>query len=217
MVTSSAEPDVNYCYPYDDCNALSGQLHEALSRGNRCLAWRKYRYYVLSFASGSLVCETALKISTIVKFSQNVLLGIAAFVINIYWTYINNPQLGRGTEKPTLAVIWERFPKFVLGFVGASLIFSFVPSAKETSVVKDSMKSIQTPWFVLAFTSIGLETKFSDLINQRNRKPMYAFLIVQDFNTVVTLVVASYCFVNLFCCYAGSCVLAWTQNNQASA
>ncbi|MFN7098808.1 MAG: YeiH family protein, partial [Flavobacterium sp.] len=35
-------------------------------------------------ASGSLVGETALKISTIVKFSQNVLLGIAAFAISIY-------------------------------------------------------------------------------------------------------------------------------------
>ncbi len=35
-------------------------------------------------ASGSLVGEIALKISTIVKFSQNVLLGIAVLVINIY-------------------------------------------------------------------------------------------------------------------------------------
>jgi uncharacterized integral membrane protein (TIGR00698 family) len=37
-------------------------------------------------ASGSLVGEEALKISTIVKFSQNVLLGIAAFAISVYWT-----------------------------------------------------------------------------------------------------------------------------------
>ncbi|RYE09287.1 MAG: putative sulfate exporter family transporter, partial [Sphingobacteriales bacterium] len=40
-------------------------------------------------ASGSLVGEEALKISTIVKFSQNVLLGIAAFAISVYWTYTN--------------------------------------------------------------------------------------------------------------------------------
>ena len=38
-------------------------------------------------ASGTLVAETALKISTIVKFSQNVLLGVAAFAISMYWTY----------------------------------------------------------------------------------------------------------------------------------
>jgi len=141
-------------------------------------------------ASGSLVGETALKISTIVKFSQNVLLGIAAFVISIYWTYTNNPQKEGIAEKPTLGVIWERFPKFVLGFVAASLLFSFVLSKDSIQVVKESMKSMQTLWFVLAFTSIGLETKFSDLIRQSNRKPMYAFLIAQGFNIVVTLIVA---------------------------
>ena len=43
-------------------------------------------------ASGTLVGETALKISTIVKFSQNVLLGLAAFAISIYWTYTSKPN-----------------------------------------------------------------------------------------------------------------------------
>src|SRR5690606_16952867 len=42
-------------------------------------------------ASGSLVGERALEISTIVKFSQNVLLGIAALAISIYWTYRGAP------------------------------------------------------------------------------------------------------------------------------
>src|SRR5687767_3124740 len=77
-------------------------------------------------ASGSLVGETALKISTIVKFSQNVLLGLAAFAISIYWTYTSQDKNDNKVEKPTLGLIWERFPKFVLGFVAASLIFSFL-------------------------------------------------------------------------------------------
>ncbi len=138
-------------------------------------------------ASGSLVGETALKISTIVKFSQNVLLGIAAFAISIYWTYSNQP--GR-VEKPTLGVIWDRFPKFVLGFVAASLIFSFALSSSTVTNVKESLKSIQTLWFVLAFTSIGLETKFSDLFNSESRKPLIAFLGAQAFNILITLVIA---------------------------
>lgn len=61
-------------------------------------------------ASGSLVGEEALKISTIVKFSQNVLLGIAAFAISIYWTY-SNSKSAEHAEKPTLKIIWERFPQ----------------------------------------------------------------------------------------------------------
>jgi uncharacterized integral membrane protein (TIGR00698 family) len=140
-------------------------------------------------ASGTLVGETALKISTIVKFSQNVLLGLAAFAISIYWTYTSNAK-ERVVEKPTLGLIWKRFPKFVLGFVAASLLFSFFISPEKSSTVKDSLKSIQTLWFVLAFTSIGLETRFSDLFNASNRKPMIAFLSAQAFNIMVTLLIA---------------------------
>ena len=140
-------------------------------------------------ASGTLVGEEALKISTIVKFSQNVLLGVAAFAISVYWTW-NKKAADTETEKPTLGVIWERFPKFVLGFIAASLLFSFVLQAETIASVKDSLKNIQSIWFVLAFTSIGLETKFSDLLKGTNRKPMYAFLIAQLFNVIVTLIVA---------------------------
>ncbi|ABG57850.1 YeiH family protein [Cytophaga hutchinsonii] len=141
-------------------------------------------------ASGSLVGEVALKISTIVKFSQNVLLGAAAFAISIYWTYNKKAVAGQHVEKPTLRLIWERFPKFVLGFVAASLLFSFVLSADKIAEVKDGLKNIQLLWFVLAFTSIGLETKFSDMFNQQSKKPLIAFLVAQGFNIVVTLIIA---------------------------
>jgi len=145
-------------------------------------------------ASGTLVGETALKISTIVKFSQNVLLGIAAFAISIYWTYTNKNDVPGGVEKPTLQLIWDRFPKFVLGFIIASLLFSFVVDPTSASDAKGSLKNIQALWFVLAFTSIGLETKFSDLINQNNKKPLYVFLIAQLFNILITLIIAYFLF-----------------------
>lgn len=145
-------------------------------------------------ASGTLVGDVALKISTIVKFSQNVLLGLAAFAISIYWTYTNKGENTNTVTKPTLGVIWERFPKFVIGFVMASVVFSFFLSADTVNSVKDSLKSIQTLWFVLAFTSIGLETKFSDLFNTNSKRPLYAFLIAQLFNIVITLIIASFLF-----------------------
>lgn len=141
-------------------------------------------------ASGTLVGDTALKVSTIVKFSQNVMLGIAAFAISIYWTYTGKGEQLPNVEKPSLAVIWERFPKFVLGFVAASLVFSFALAPATVSAVSGSLKTIQTMWFVLAFTSIGLETRFSDLFLNNSRKPLYAFIIAQSFNVLVTLVVA---------------------------
>lgn len=142
-------------------------------------------------ASGSLVGETALKISTIVKFSQNVLLGLAAFAISVYWTFTKQSAT---REKPTLKVIWDRFPKFVIGFVAASLLFSLFVSAETTAQVKGSLKNIQGLWFALAFTSIGLETNFRDLFRENSRKPFYAFLIAQGFNIIVTLVIAYFLF-----------------------
>lgn len=141
-------------------------------------------------ASGTLVGEEALKISTIVKFSQNVLLGIAAFFISIYWTYSKSVDDKTKKDKPTLKVIWERFPKFVVGFVFVSLMFSFVIPPETNAGIKNSLKSLQGLWFALAFTSIGMETNFKDLFKQDNKKPLYAFLIAQTFNIIVTLVLA---------------------------
>ncbi|MDT8886109.1 YeiH family protein [Aquirufa regiilacus] len=141
-------------------------------------------------ASGTMVGEEALKISTIVKFSQNVLLGFAAFAISIYWTMTNNQSDTVKESKPTLGIIWERFPKFVLGFIAASLLFSFVISSETIDSVKGGFKALQGLWFALAFTSIGLETKFSDLFSKEGKKPLYAFLIAQLFNVFVTLAVA---------------------------
>lgn len=146
-------------------------------------------------ASGTLAGEVARETSTIVKFSQNVLLGLAAFAISVYWTYAQKAPDNRTVEKPTLGLIWDRFPKFVLGFVAASILFSFFITPEQIDkdylkAAKDSLKNIQTLWFVLAFTSIGLETKFSDLFNTESKKPLYAFLIAQLFNIIVTLIIA---------------------------
>lgn len=141
-------------------------------------------------ASGTVAGEEALKISTIVKFSQNVLLGIAAFLISLYWTYSKSVGSDAKREAPTAKLIWERFPKFVLGFILASIFFSFVLSPDIVKESKDSLKSLQGLWFALAFICIGLETKFSEIFNKENKKPLVAFLTAQAFNIVVTLIIA---------------------------
>lgn len=141
-------------------------------------------------AAGTLVGDTAVNISTIVKFSQNVLLGLAAFAISIYWTYTQRTPEGMEENRPSLKLLWDRFPKFVLGFVAASLLFSFILDPALVEETQGGLKSIQTLWFVLAFTSIGLETRFSDLFKADNKRPLYAFLIAQGFNILVTLIVA---------------------------
>lgn len=138
-------------------------------------------------AAGTMLGKEALKYATIVKFSQNVLLGIAAFIISVYWSYTKKKA---NFEKPSLYTIWERFPKFVLGFIAASLLFSFVLPSSVVAASKGSLKEIQTYWFALAFTCIGLETKFTDIFKVENGKPALAFIIAQLFNIFFTLIVA---------------------------
>ena len=138
-------------------------------------------------AASQLVGPVALKAGVIIKFSQNVLIGVAAFFIAGWWALKKDPQQKDNLEKPGLKVVWERFPKFVLGFIGASLIFSFLIPTKTATQVSGFLNSLRTIWFALAFVSIGLEARFSELVKIQSGRPALAFVIAQLFNILWTL------------------------------
>jgi uncharacterized membrane protein YadS len=127
-----------------------------------------------------------MKIGIIVKMSQNVLIGFAAFILAIVWTF----KKAAPGEKPGAAEIWYRFPKFVLGFMIASIVFSFFLDAKTVDAVKGQLGAMRTWWFAMAFTCIGLETRFADLFKMGGGRPAAAFLIAQFFNIFWTLLLA---------------------------
>ena len=137
-------------------------------------------------ASGTMLGEAAAQTAIIVKSSQNVLLGIAAFIISLMWTYKGEVH----EEKPTLGVIWDRFPKFVVGFILASLVFSFLLDVDCAKSVGKITKGFTNTLFSIAFVCVGLETRFADIFSKENRRPMWAILTAQGFNIVVTLIVA---------------------------
>jgi uncharacterized integral membrane protein (TIGR00698 family) len=141
-------------------------------------------------ASGAILGEEALKFSTIVKFSQNVLLGFAAILISIFWTVRGKQKDQSKSEKVDWGLIWERFPKFVIGFLVASLLYSFVVPAETVVATKEFLKGIQTALFAFAFVSIGLETDLSVLVKTGNGKPALVFIVAQIFNVLITLVIA---------------------------
>ncbi len=138
-------------------------------------------------AAGSLLGEAATKVSVIVKFSQNALIGLAAFFLSVWWAMNHS---ARTTERPAARLIWERFPKFILGFMAASLLFSFVLPPLVVSQTRGVLTGFRTAWFALAFTCIGLETRFTDLIGMENGRPALAFFAAQALNIVWTLLVA---------------------------
>ncbi len=139
-------------------------------------------------AAGELISDTATKVGTIVKFSQNVLIGVAAFLLSVWWS--SRPSASGATVKATPSVIWSRFPKFVLGFVAASLFFSFALQPAYAASLKASITTLRNVWFSMAFVSIGLETRFTDLLRMEEGRPLFTFLGAQAFNLLWTLLLA---------------------------
>ena len=137
-------------------------------------------------AAGALLSDTAMKAGTIVKFSQNVLIGVAAFALAVWWTMREQNR----AERPSAVVIWERFPKFVLGFLAVSFLFSFVLSRDTVRATSAPLTGLRTMWLALAFVSIGLETRVRDLVSMEGGRPVLAFLGAQAINVVWTLILA---------------------------
>jgi len=137
--------------------------------------------------AGTLYGEEAQAVATIVKSAQNVLMGFVAFALALY--FVTVVQKGEG-ERPSLRMIWDRFPKFILGFIAMSILAS-------TGVITPELgrtASTLTQWiFTLAFICIGLEFSVSAL-REAGIKPIIVYLTATAANTVLALVVASIIF-----------------------
>ncbi|HBG24361.1 MAG: sulfate transporter [Bacteroidetes bacterium GWF2_41_61] len=137
-------------------------------------------------AAGKFLGDIAESQSVIIKSSQNALLGVAAFAISIYWSL-----KGTNTEiKPTASVLWDRFPKFVIGFILASVVFSFFLEPATAKSLGGASKALRETLFSIAFVSIGLETDFRKVFGKENNRYTATFLIAQLFNVLLTLLVA---------------------------
>jgi len=142
-------------------------------------------------AAGALYSDKAMYVASIVKMSQNVLIGVTAFILALYWVL---KVERKPKERPSPKEIWYRFPKFVVGFILASIIFSLllVPAMGDISVnaILNITKGIRGWFFAMAFVCIGLDTKFKELVKIGKGKPLAVFLAAQIFNIFLTLLLA---------------------------
>ena len=145
-------------------------------------------------ASSEMAGEIANKTAIIVKATQNVLIGVVAFFIALYLSA--KGESGK-IQRPSFGIVWEKFPKFILGFVVASLAFSLLqsydifPDASSSKLAETGLaKTFSTFFFSLAFVCIGLDTRLKDIVSRENRNALYAFLTAQTINIVVTFLIA---------------------------
>jgi len=142
-------------------------------------------------AGGVIGGDAAYKVAAMVKMAQNVLIGVAAFLMALWATMTLDRRESGLKEKPSLMEIWYRFPKFVVGFIVASLLVSFfvepVMSKKAADAVGNICKVYRNWMFALCFVSIGLETNFKELVSVGGGRPAVAYWISQAANAVWTL------------------------------
>ena len=144
-------------------------------------------------ASSAIAGEIANQHAIIIKAAQNVLIGFVAFFIALYLSTRGQKE----NNSPSLAIVWEKFPKFIIGFVIASLVFSvlqandlFHLNAKGKLLEPSIAKMFSTIFFSLAFVCVGLETRIKEIVSRENRNILWAFLTAQTFNIIITFIIA---------------------------
>jgi uncharacterized membrane protein YadS len=146
-------------------------------------------------AAGAALGDRALEVAATVKMIQNILIGAVAFGVAVYW--VTRVEKDPHAPRPSLWEIWHRFPKFILGFVGASVVFSLLFGALQggpelvDAMIDGSTTTLRGWFFCLAFVSIGLETNFRLLAPYlKGGKPLTLYLVGQTLNLCLTLFMA---------------------------
>ncbi len=159
-------------------------------------------------AAGALIGPTAMQVAATIKMIQNILIGVTSFFVAVYWTTKVEAIPG---QKVSVMEIWHRFPKFVLGFLVASIIASSwyttlgdmdgvnLQSALFNNGLLTMTKGVKSWCFALAFLAIGLATDFRVLRHYfKGGKPVILYVCGQSFNLALTLLMAYIMFYLVF-------------------
>jgi uncharacterized membrane protein YadS len=154
-------------------------------------------------AAGAALDRVAEETAATVKMIQNILIGVTAFGVAVYWvTFVERDPNG---ARPQVSEIWSRFPKFVLGFgaasIAATLVSRLVTGGDELvdATVTGATTTVRSWFFCLAFVCIGLQTRFADYAEYLvGGKPVALYLCGQALNLVLTLAMAQLMFGVLF-------------------
>ncbi|MFZ6027642.1 MAG: YeiH family protein [Chloroflexota bacterium] len=139
--------------------------------------------------AGTIYSARAQETASIVKATQNVFIGVVAFLLAVYYTTVVEGK----KERPSVRIIWDRFPKFVIGFVAASILLSvgLLPEAAKSAPFNagNAIAAMKDWAFCLAFVSMGLDLSLTDL-RKMGWSPVIVYLIVTVFNTALALLVS---------------------------
>jgi uncharacterized membrane protein YadS len=100
-----------------------------------------------------------------IKVFIDIFIGIWAFVLGYIWTN----HINRTSDKANIREIWERFPKFVLGFVITFIVGLYLALATPADIATKvpaamgEANTLRVVFFILTFFSIGVLSNFKKL------------------------------------------------------
>ena len=141
-------------------------------------------------AASAMLGSEAMEVAAIIKMIQNILIGVVAFGIAVFWiTRYENKKTER--SEVSIKQIFTRIPRFIFGFVAASLIFSFLLSEPVVNSSLEILDAYRGLFFTLAFISIGLDSDFSEMSDTlKNSSAIKLYVGGQLLNILLTLLAA---------------------------
>lgn len=128
-------------------------------------------------ASASLLGQSTLHFAIIIKMLQNVMIGPFALGVTVIWNKTFN-----------VWILWDKFPKFLIGFTIVCVITTLLPNMIRDRVVDNSF--ILSEWFAsIAFVLIGIDVDVLDLYDKLKayRGMLILYLIGQTLDIMTTL------------------------------
>ncbi len=130
-------------------------------------------------ATGFAYSDGAGKVATVVKLCRNALMGLV--ILYMALAYARKGMTAEVTNKGKF--LWDRFPKFIIGFLALSVIATF---GLLTNAEISALNNLSKWLFVLTFAGVGLSTEFSKM--KAGIKPFAVGFIVEAVVSVITLV-----------------------------
>lgn len=130
-------------------------------------------------AAGALFSDAAGKVAVLTKTCRNAMIGFVVLGYAVYWA--RKGQAAVIGNKA--AFLWQKFPKFVLGFLLISAAVSF--GAFNADQVK-SLANLSRWAFLLTFAGVGLRTNFR-LLSKQGLRPFVVGVMGEVLIAVLTL------------------------------
>jgi uncharacterized integral membrane protein (TIGR00698 family) len=110
-------------------------------------------------ATGAIYSDAAGRVAVLAKTARNAMIGFVVLAYAIYWAKRGQAA----TVGNKAAFLWNKFPKFVLGFLIMSLLVSFHTFSKDQVT---SLANLSRWAFLLTFAGVGLRTNFRAMSKQ---------------------------------------------------